>query len=137
MSDLSNSTTMSEGWAPVWKQTEGWEPPVALDLHAATQPEFLKVMERIAKEVKTFVKTAPPLELVNGWYTITPETAWELLLRNVRNRKPSRATARYYLDMMAGNFLEAYRTGHSARYEGLCRMGSTACWRRSSAMSAL
>jgi hypothetical protein len=83
--------------------TVSWSPFIVLDLDTASNRAFLTVLQ----EFKAWAKTQEPrpLDLENGWKTITPEIAEAMLLRDVANRQPTLSTIQYYArQMVSGNW---------------------------------
>jgi hypothetical protein len=79
-----------------------WTPKFTLDLQIASKPAFDKVLEDFAAWRATRQKE-PKLDLHNGWHSVNPETAENMLLRNNGNRKPTLPTVKYYARQMREN----------------------------------
>ena len=80
-----------------------FSPAITLDLKIATPKSFDEAREEFTVWSKSAVKL--PLPFGNGWQSITPEVAEQLLLRNPpgANRKAKLASVRYYAEQMAAN----------------------------------
>jgi hypothetical protein len=68
---------------------------VELDLQTASNSAFYDAIEKFY----TWSETQPPvrpLQITNGWHTVTPLMMQDFLRRNVSNRKPTLATVRRY-----------------------------------------
>lgn len=78
-------------------------PIVTLDLSKTSAAAWTGALEKFEEHGKAARDKLPPLNIANGWHTITPEMAEEMLLRNPvgANRKPSLATVSYYARQMA------------------------------------
>ena len=78
-----------------------WEPAFALDLALASNQKFQDLVEDFEKLIASKGQL-PPLELKNGWLTVTPQIAEQLLFRNLpgANRKASLSTSIYYAVQM-------------------------------------
>ena len=77
--------------------TEAVPLPPTLDLNRCTQPQFATFIEELERYRRSLGEL-PKLDLPNGWYSLTPELALQLLLRYPpkMNRKASLGTVRYY-----------------------------------------
>jgi len=80
-----------------------FNPAITLDLKAATPKTF----EQATEEFQAWAKTQQrePLNLTDGWHTITQEVAQKLLMWNPlgANRKPKLGNVRFYAEQMAAN----------------------------------
>jgi len=80
--------------------TAAWQPRFALDLSTARGKAF----EEITTDFENWRKEhpLPPLDLTDGWHTITPEKAEQLLKHNPvgANRKANLGTVLYYAAQM-------------------------------------
>lgn len=80
-----------------------YSPHIALDLSKTSSAAWTAALEKFEEYRQTQHETLPPFDMPNGWYTVTPEMAEGMLLRNLvgANRKPSLATVSYYARQMA------------------------------------
>jgi hypothetical protein len=78
-------------------------PLITLDLSKASSAAWTAALDKFEEHRQAQHGTLPPLDMPNGWYTVTPEMAESLLLRNPvgANRKPTQATTGYYARQMA------------------------------------
>jgi hypothetical protein len=78
-----------------------YKPIVQFDLLKGSPLQFAEVTEEFEKHRKS-LPAPSPLNLSNGWYTITPKLAEEYLLRNIKgaNREVALSTVRYYARQM-------------------------------------
>ena len=81
-----------------------WQPAFSLDLALASNQKFQDLVQDFEKLI-TSKGQLPPLGLGNGWHTVTPQLAEQLLLRNLpgANRKASLSTITYYATQMRNN----------------------------------
>ncbi len=107
----------------------GFKPIVQFDLQKGTPLQFVEITEEFEKHRKS-LPAPSPLNLSNGWYTVTPKLAEEYLLRNIRgaNREVALSTVRYYArQMKLGDWA---KTGESLCFttEGLLMNGQHRLW---------
>src|SRR5262245_4653049 len=77
-----------------------WRPQFALDLRKANPAAFFSLAEDFGEWTKD--QPEPELNLEDGWVTVTPQMAEQMLLRNPigANRKASISTVVYYAEQM-------------------------------------
>jgi hypothetical protein len=82
--------------------TPAFTPHFTLDLATASTRAFGELLDTF--EAWRAEQPERPVDLTNGWKTITPEIAESMLLRNPigANRRPSLSTVKYYARQMAG-----------------------------------
>lgn len=95
---------MSDTTNPSFQRVETfgeWKPQFQCDLRTITPQAF----EQLVKRFREWAKQQPRTELglKDGWNMITPQTAEQLLIRNVRNRKMRLPEVLRYATAMANN----------------------------------
>lgn len=80
--------------------TATWQPSVVIDLDDITPVRFAEAVERFQRE--SISLSSIPTGMTDGWHTVTPQIAENLLRHNVAgaNRKISLATVKYYARQM-------------------------------------
>lgn len=107
----------------------GFKPIVQFDLQKGTPLQFAGITEEFEKHRKTLGEPSP-LNLSNGWYTVTPALAEEYLFRNIKgaNREVALSTVRYYARQMKHN--DWAKTGEPLCFtvEGILVNGQHRLW---------
>lgn len=95
----------------------GFKPVVQFDVFAGTPLKFAEIIEEFERGCKALGEPSP-LNLSNGWFTVTPEMAEDFLRRNRpgANRKAAFATVRYYARQMKNS--DWPRTGQPLIFNG-------------------
>ena len=106
-----------------------YKPAIQFDLLKGTPRQFAEITEEFEKHRKSLPEPSP-LNLSNGWYTVTPKLAEEYLCRNIKgaNREVSLTTVRYYArQMKRGDWV---RTGEALCFtiEGILNNGQHRLW---------
>lgn len=76
-----------------------WQPRFTLDLRTSNAKKLSELIDDFERWRKANPATGP-VELANGWHTITPQMAEDLLRRNAKNRKVVHAQVLYYAGQM-------------------------------------
>ena len=77
-------------------------PFISLDLFKSSAPAFNGALDKFEDHRQANYEKLPPFSMANGWYTVTPEMAESMLMRNPinANRRPALATVQYYARQM-------------------------------------
>jgi hypothetical protein len=103
-----------KGELPMSEHQSEWQPHFALDLRSSRPKDLVELIDDFERWRKANPATGP-VELANGWHTVTPQMAEDLLLRNLKNRKVVHAQVLYYAGQMRRN--DWIETGQSLIFD--------------------